>query len=131
MSIYTLLGFIVLALGILAARFLQSAFKSGRLARVWVFAEVVVLIAGIALGVAAVAYSRYPTPDSRLLGFPFLAAVFERSPSGGWADFVGLRTLPATIGNFGVGLFLPHLLFAVAVWSTIRRHHVAQPSACT
>ena len=47
----------------------------------------------------------YPTPDTRLLGFPFLTAAFEHSATGGWVDFVGLRTLPATVGNFAVGFF--------------------------
>src|SRR5262249_10872203 len=104
MSIFTLLGLTVLALGIFAARFLERGFQAGRLGRVWLLAEAAVLVFGIVLGVAAVAHSRYPTPDIRLLGFPFLAAVFERSSTGGWADFVGLRTLPATIGNFVAGL---------------------------
>lgn len=125
MSISTLLGFVVLALGVFAARFLEGGFKDGRLGRVWLFAEAAVLVVGIFLGIAAVAHSRYPTPDTRLLGFPFLAAVFERSPTGGWADFVGLRTLPATIGNFVAGLFLPHLLFATAAWLSTRRHNAA------
>jgi hypothetical protein len=125
MSIFTLLGFAVLALGVFAARFLERGFKNGRFGRVWLFAEAVVLVVGVALGIAAVAHSRYPTPDTRLLGFPFLAAVFERSPTGGWADFVGLRTLPATIGNFVAGLFLPHLLFATAAWLSTRRPNAA------
>jgi hypothetical protein len=131
MSIYTVLGIVVLALGVSAARFLQRAFRKGKLGRVLIFAEVLILLAGTALGIAAVGHSRYPTPDTRLVGFPFLAAVFQHSPGGGWTDFVGFRTLPATIGNFAVGLFLPHLLFAAAVWVTIRRHHAPQQSACT
>ena len=120
MSIYTLFGLVVLALGVVAARFLKRAFQSGSVGRAWVRAQVVVLIAGAGLGVAAVAHSRYPTPDTRFLGFPFPAAMFQRSPRGGWIDFVGVLTLPATIGNFLVGLIFPHLLFAAAVWFTIR-----------
>ncbi|MDB6024070.1 MAG: hypothetical protein JWM68_293 [Verrucomicrobiales bacterium] len=125
MSIYTLLGFVVLALGVVAARFLERAFKDGRLSRIWIFAEVGILVVGIVLGILAVAHSRFPTPDTRLLGFPFLAAVFERSPTGGWADFVGVRTLLATLGNFIVGLFLPHLLFAGVAWFSTRKHNAA------
>lgn len=120
MSPLTVLGFAVVALGILAARFLTCSFKGARLGRAWMFAEAVVLVAGIFLGVAAVAHSRYPTPEIRLLGFPFLAAVFERSPSGGWVDFVGIRTLPAVLGDFIVGLLLPHIFFAGAAWMSIR-----------
>jgi hypothetical protein len=120
MSIYTLLGFFVLVLGVFAARFLQRGFNNGRLNRMWMFAEAFILVAGIVLGFVAVSHSRYPNPDTRLLGFPFLAAIFERSPTGGWADFVGIRTLPATVGNFMVGLFVPHLPFAGVAWLSSR-----------
>jgi hypothetical protein len=116
MSLYTLLGFSVLVLGVFAARFLERGFTNGRLNRMWMFAEALILVSGIVLGFVAVSHSRYPTPEIRLLGFPFLAAIFERSPTGGWADFVGIRTLPATVGNFMVGLFLPHLPFAGVAW---------------
>jgi hypothetical protein len=88
-------------------------------------AEIVAVVIGAALGIAAVAYSRYPTPDVRLVGFPFLAAVFERSPSGGWADFLGARTYPAILGNFVVGLFLPQLVLSTAAWMSMKRTHEA------
>ena len=119
----TLFGFAILVVGMGAVWFLRRAFARQHLGRAWMFAEIVAVVIGAALGFAAVAHSRYPTPDVRLLGFPFLAAVFERSPSGGWADFLGARTLPATVGNFVVGLFLPHLFLAAAAWMSMRRTH--------
>ena len=125
MSIITFLGISVLTLGGFAAWFLKRCFQEGKLGRTWRFAEAAVLIVGVGLGIAAVAHSRYPTADTRLLGFPFLAAVFERSPSGGWADFFGLVTFPATIGNFLVGLLLPHLPFALVAWLCIRKPSAA------
>lgn len=126
MNASTLLGLAVLALGGLSAKFLWSEVKSGRLGRAWVIAEAIVLIAGLALGIAAVSHSRYPTPDTRLVGFPFLMAIFERSPTGGWADFVGFLTLPALIGNFAAGLLLPHIPFAAWAWSASKRRPVIQ-----
>lgn len=124
MSIYTLLGFAVLAAGAVAMRFLDRIFKHGQLGRVWTFAQVVALVASAGLGIAAVVHSRYPTPDVRLLGFPFLAAAFERSPTGGWTDFVGVLTLPAMVGNFLVGFFIPQVFIAMAVWFCLRKNNV-------
>ena len=111
MTISTLAGLLILAIGVCAARFLQRGFREKRFGRAWLFVEAGVFIVGVCLGVAAVAHTRYPTPDMRLLGFPFLAAEFQRAPSGGWVDFVGVRTYLATLGNFAVGLFLPHVVF--------------------
>lgn len=122
MSIITLIGLLILALGFAATRFLWRGFKDGRLGRGWKMAEAVVLVCGICLGVAAVVYIRYPAPDTRLLGFPFLAAAFERTPGGAWADYVGAITLPATIGNFAVGLLLPHL--PLAALCAVKRRQV-------
>ena len=124
MSVTTLVGLLILALGVDAARFLWRGFQSGRLGRGWKTVEAIVLVCGICLGVAAVAHSHYPTPDKRLVGFPFLAAVFERTPSGAWADYVGPITLPATIGNFAVGLLLPHLPLATWLWFGLKRRSV-------
>ena len=125
MNTSTLFGFGILAAGIVAAWFLRRAFAHQLLARTWRRAEIVAVVTGVVLGITAVAYSRYPTSDIRLLGFPFVAAVFERSPSGGWADFLGARTYPATVGNFFVGLFLPHLFLAAVAWMSTRRIHEA------
>lgn len=121
MNMSGLIGLLILALGICAAMFLQRGFRDRRFGHTWLLVEAGVLIVGIALGVAAVAHSRYLTPDTRLLGFPFLAAEFQRSPSGGWVDFVGARTYVATLGNFAVGLFVPHLIFAAAAWYSVWR----------
>jgi hypothetical protein len=123
MSISALFGWLVLALGICAGRFLQRGFREKRFGRAWLFIELGVLIVGISLGVAAVTHIRYLTPDIRLLGFPFLAAEFQRARSGGWVDFVGIQTYIATLGNFAVGLLLPHLIFAGAAWPFLRRRH--------
>ena len=120
-----LLGLAVPVFGVYAACFLKRGFMGGRPSRAWLFTEIAFLVVGFLLGIAAVAYSRYPTPDTRLLGFPFVAAVFERSPTGGWVDFVGPRTYFATIGNFVIGLFLPRLLFATLAWLSHRRTNAA------
>lgn len=125
MSVIELVGLLILALGVAAARFFWCGFQNGRLGRGWRTVEAIVLVCGICLGVAAVAHSRYPTPDKRLVGFPFLAAVFERTPSGAWADFVGPRTLVASIGNFAVGLLLPHLPIAVFALFAKRQRETA------
>jgi hypothetical protein len=117
----TLVGLLILALGICAVRFLQRGFREGRVGRPWLFVRGGVFILGTCLGVAAVAHSHYPTPDIRLLGFPFVAAEFQRSPRGGWTDFVGIWTYVATLANFGVGFLLPQLLFAGIAWSAARR----------
>jgi hypothetical protein len=124
MSISTLVGLLILALGICAAYFLQRGFREKRFGRPWLLVEAGVFVVGICLGIAALAHSHYSTPDIRLLGFPFLAAEFQRAPGGGWVDFVGIRTYLATLGNFAVGFLLPHLFFAGAAWSAMRRHHV-------
>lgn len=124
MSVFTLVGLIVLVLGVAAVRFLWRGFKDGRLGCGWKMAEAVVLVCGICLGGAAVVYIRYPAPDTRLLGFPFLAAAFERTSDGAWADYVGAITLPATIGNFAVGLLLPHL--PLAALCAVKRRPVIQ-----
>jgi len=123
MSVSTVFGLGILAAGIVATRFVHRAFVQQHLSSAWMRAEIIAVVTGVALGVGAVAYSRYPTPDVRLLGFPFLAAVFERSPGGGWADFLGVGTLPATVGNFVVGLFLPQFFIAAAAWMRARRTH--------
>ena len=89
----------------------------------WRAAWFIALAIGVALGFGAVAFSRYPTPDYRLLGFPFLAAEFVHSPSGGWVDFVGVLTLPATIGILLTGMLAPQLVLALLLWSYGRRRH--------
>ena len=126
MSFATGAGLLILALGICAARFLQRGFREKRFGRPWIFVRAGVFVVGICLGVAALAHSDYPTPDVRLLGFPFVAAEFHRVPGGGWADFIGIRTYVATVANFGIGFLLPHLLFAGAVWIAMRRHEVVR-----
>jgi len=123
MSIPTLIGLAVLALGALTGRSLRGRFKANRFDRKWMLAESLVFVCGLTLGIIAIGFSRYPTPNTRLLGLPFVAAVFERSPDGHWADFVGMRTLPATLGNFIVGFVLPHIPFAWVVRLAERRHH--------
>ncbi len=96
-------------LGFLAIGFLIRGFTENRSRRLHFFAEIAALILGVSLGIAAVTYSRYPSPDLRVVGFPFAAAMFERMSPGEWADFIGFRTIFASIGNFLIGLLFPYL----------------------
>ena len=116
MNIWTLSGLAVLPIGIWAVYFVKRRLKDGGFGGQWIFAIVGFIVAGVALGVVGISHSSYPNPDTRLLGFPFVAAEFQRSPTGGWVDFVGIRTVPAALGNFTVGMLLPHVVFAGVLW---------------
>jgi hypothetical protein len=63
----------------------------------------------------------YSSPSIKVLGFPFVAAVFERSPGGEWADFVGIKTYFAIFGNFLFGLSIALLASTFIVWIRNRR----------
>jgi hypothetical protein len=118
MNIWKLAGLAILPIGIWAVRFIRRSFRSGGFGLPWIFVAVGFMIAGVVLGAVAGVHSSYPDPDTRLLGFPFVAAEFERSPTGGWVDFLGPRTLPAMLGNFSIGMLLPQVLFAGVLWSS-------------
>ena len=70
---------------------------------------------GLLLGIGSYFIS-YPLQDHgetwRVMGFPFFAAAFD--PYG--ADYVGITTIPAIIGNFVFFLALPQLI----LWATGR-----------
>jgi hypothetical protein len=70
---------------------------------------------GLLLGIGSYFIS-YPLQDQgetwRVMGFPFFAAAFD--PRG--ADYVGIATIPAIIGNFVFFLALPQLI----LWATGR-----------
>jgi hypothetical protein len=71
------------------------------------------VLVGILLSVAS-PFVEYPFGDSdRVVGFPFVAAVFERHGKH-WDDFVGPLTLPAYIANATFWLLLPQLVLRVA-----------------
>ena len=78
-------------------------------------------VGGIALG-CTLSGLRIPISEkAKTLGFPFLSAVFELH-DGRWEDYVGVITLPAAIGNFVVGVLVPHLLFAVLIWLYLNKN---------
>ena len=109
-----IIGWLVIASGGVAGFYLRKHQLTVR----WLFAT---LTCGFVLGLLACGFMEYSSPTVKLLGFPFVAAVFERSPSGGWADFVGLKTYYATVGNFLFGLSIALLPSALAVWIRGRR----------
>lgn len=124
---FTMLGVVLLMSEIVALRYVNRTMKKGSFNREWRKARVISFISGVAIGVILVAFSYYPKPDVRIVGFPFLSAVFELH-NGAWVDFVGPITLPSVIGNFVVGLLLPQLFFAALIWRHLRKGEaVASP----
>jgi hypothetical protein len=106
-----LVGLLTLITGLLA--FLRNRRLRGSLRQ-----RVLTAIVSIAL----VAWSfqlSYALDDShRIIGFPFMAAVFERS-GGHWTDFLGPMTYPALLGNCLVAIALPQL--ALFLWRARQR----------
>ena len=117
---FTILGVILLMSEIVALRYVNRTMKKGSFNREWRKARVISYFSGVAIGVILVAFSYYPKPDVRIMGFPFLSAVFELH-NGAWVHFFGANTLPAVIANFVVGLLLPQLFFAVLVGRHVRK----------
>jgi hypothetical protein len=62
----------------------------------------------------------YPLGDAhRIVGFPFMAAIFQRDGDR-WTDFLGAMTYPAFVGNCLFALALPQV--ALFIWRTHARH---------
>jgi hypothetical protein len=111
---FGILGILICGSGFFAGRYLYEAISARRIGGWWIVAESVVAVIGILLGcyLAIVVY-RY-SPTARIVGFPFMSAIWELS-DGKSLDFVGPLTLPAAIGNIFAGVAIPHLLFALSV----------------
>jgi hypothetical protein len=97
----------------LAGFYLLALHRSKTLSRFWL---ALTLTSGFVLGLLACCSVEYSSPTVKLVGFPFVAAVFERSPTGGWVDFVGLKTYAASVANFLFGLSIPCSILAVSAW---------------
>ena len=68
----------------------------------------------------------YPLDAShRIVGFPFMVAVFEKSGTH-WQDFVGPLTVPAYLGNALFALMLPQIVLLAWRW---RERRIALPNA--
>jgi hypothetical protein len=111
---FGILGILICGGGSFAGRYLYVAISARRIGGRWIVGESVVAVIGIVLGcfLAVVVYPYSPT--ARIVGFPFMSAIWELS-DGKWLDFVGPLTLPAAIGNVVAGFALPQILFALVV----------------
>jgi hypothetical protein len=111
---FGVLGIVICAGGFFAGRYLYLAISTRRIGGWWIVGESVAAVTGIVLGcfLAVIVYPYSPT--ARIVGFPFMSAVWELS-DGKWLDFVGPLTLPAAIGNLIVGFAFPQILFALVV----------------
>jgi hypothetical protein len=118
-----LLGLLICGAGFFAGRYLYLAFSTRRLGRWWFAAELLVAVIGLLLGIflANVIYPSSPT--MRIVGFPFMSAIFQLS-DGRWLDFVGPLTLPAAFGNMIVGFVVPQILFALVVRRRLSREQI-------
>jgi hypothetical protein len=121
---FALLGFVILVAGVFVGRFLFHEFRTGRIGRPWLVAEICVAVGGVALGSTLFGFTVYASPSVKTVGFPFLAAVFELH-DGRWADYVGPLTLPAALGNFAVGVLTPQLILAAVLWAYLRGRQYA------
>jgi hypothetical protein len=109
-GVLTILGIVLLPAGVIASALNARAFRR-RPRRCSVPAVVLSLSAGIALAVASF-YVAYPIdPRHRVVGAPFVVAIFENGEAG-WGDFVGPFTELATLANAVVALLLPQVVVA-------------------
>jgi len=82
-----------------------------------------VVVASALLAVASIFVS-YPLDSShRILGFPFMAAAFEKHGAR-WEDFVGPLTLPAYVGKVIFAFMLPQTVILLWRWRARR------PTSC-
>jgi hypothetical protein len=109
--VFTLLGVVGIGYGIYALRRNWRAHVNQNLHTSRTV--IVLLLIGFVVGAAtwpATGFMRYPmrTEDGIgwAVGFPFIVAYFD--PGG--ADFVGLFTMPAVVGNFFFWFLLPQTI---------------------
>ncbi|HEY3969260.1 MAG TPA: hypothetical protein VGM05_32210 [Planctomycetaceae bacterium] len=121
---FGILGILICGGGFFAGRYLYVAISARRIGGRWIVGESVVAVIGILLGgfLAVVVYPYSPT--ARIVGFPFISAIWELS-DGTWLDFVGPLTLPAAIGNVVAGFALPQILFALVVRRRLKCRSIA------
>jgi hypothetical protein len=76
--------------------------------------------AALLVGVLLAAFSlfaAYPLdPTHRIVGFPFMAAAWERHGDH-WEDFVGPLTFPAYLANAAFAFAFPQLLLRIRKWA--------------
>jgi hypothetical protein len=105
-------GFLWLVLAIVAIRANRRLAANGRASKGWLLVHRFSKLLGVVIGVAGV-FIRYNFSENgqqwTILGFPFLAGVFD---SHG-ADYAGILTLPATIGNFLFFAVIPQFILWV------------------
>ena len=116
----TILGFVVLLAGGVAARYLFRTLRKRRLGLYWLTAEVAALLGGVGLGTVLFTLHYHYSPNVRIIGFRFPAAFLELY-RGYWDDYAGPLTLPAALGNFLVGVLAPQIILAPLVWVHLRR----------
>ena len=111
-SIFGLLGIVLAAIAAVSNR--RRAASGTPTAR-WIIARRWSGRLGLLLGIGSIFVS-YPLQHQgetwRVMGFPFFAAAFD---SRG-ADYVGITTIPAMIGNFVFFFALPQII----LWTTGR-----------
>ena len=89
--------------------------------------RVIAWLVGVALAASAVAVVWPYSDRHRIYGFPFPAAIFERTEVG-WLDFVGPLTLPALVGDFVVMLLFPQIGVTLYGKSKARKLEIQSPA---
>jgi len=101
-----LLGLAILVASVVALRRNQRDVASPRLS---LRVRLGTWILGLVLATASLFVS-YPLGDThRIVGFPFMAAAWEKHGDH-WEDFVGPLTIPAYLANAILALTLPQLV---------------------
>ena len=122
-------GVITVTAGCLGALYIWLLYESKRISWLWILPTLFAIAVGFGLGHILFDFTYYPSKNVRVVGFPFVAAVFELQPGGLWMDFVGPWTLVYALGNFFVGLTAPVAVLATlaAIYAYIKK--LAEPGA--
>jgi hypothetical protein len=105
-----IIGFHTLVASIASLIYIWRAVISDRLPPYWWGIEATGLLAGVCLAaVVGVTFQGFEYHGGRAAGFPFVGAWYDSKG----ADYIGLLTLPAILGDLLVWVLMPQILLAV------------------